>query len=150
LDGTSLLIRPTFVQKNWKFYNVFSKNIKKNTSKFSGNISTKLFQLLIGSAVGFKKHLRLRGVGYKFTLEKRNLVTDVGFTHLLYKKLYSEILVKFSRKFTVFRAKSKDIVRLTGFMSSLRNLKKPDVYKGKGIRYLKENILYKEGKKKKN
>jgi large subunit ribosomal protein L6 len=104
----------------------------------------------VGATVGFKKFLRLRGVGYKFSIKNRILITDVGFTHLLYKKLYAEMFFKFSRKYTVLRTKSKNLARLTGFISSLRNLKKPDVYKGKGIRYLKENIIYKEGKKKKS
>lgn len=145
-----LEIKPWCVQKNLKFYNVFNKVIKKNTSKFTGNLASNLIQVLVGTTAGFKKHLRLRGVGYKFALNGRTLITDVGFTHLLYKNLHREMAFKFSRKFTVVRLKSKNLSELTGFISSLRNLKKPDVYKGKGIRYLSENIVYKEGKKKKN
>lgn len=143
-------IKPGFFQKNIKFYNVFNKIIKKNTSKFSGNIASKLNQLLVGTTVGFKKSLRLRGVGYKFSISGRTLLTDVGYTHLIYKKLHNELTYKFSRKFSVLRLRSKNLPGLTSFTSSLRSLKKPDVYKGKGIRYLSENIIYKEGKKKKN
>jgi large subunit ribosomal protein L6 len=128
--------------------------IKKNTSKYSSGVSIALNQIFVGASVGFKKHLRLRGVGYKFSVNtsvnKKILITDVGFTHLLHKTIYNEMFFKFSRKFTVVRFKSKSLGKLTNFTSALRNLKKPDVYKGKGIRYLNENIIYKEGKKKKS
>jgi large subunit ribosomal protein L6 len=55
-----------------------------------------------------------------------------------------------NKKSTLIQIKTEDLVKLSTFLSGIRNLRKPDVYKGKGIRYRKDLVMKKEGKKKKS
>lgn len=107
-------------------------------------------RMIVGAGVGFKKYLRVRGVGYKFEVINLRLKAKVGFTHLIQKQLPSEFFIKFSRKSKVIRFRSKSLTKLTGVLSNIRGQKKPDVYKGKGIRYKHDPVRRKPGGKQKN
>jgi large subunit ribosomal protein L6 len=104
---------------------------------------------MIGSSVGFKNALRVRGVGYKFSLSATQLIIQAGYSHILRSKLPIVQSIMTNKKSTLFQLKSDNLVQLNTFLSSIRNLHKPDVYKGKGIRYRKDFVRKKEGKKKK-
>ena len=104
--------------------------------------------MIIGSGVGFKRYLRVRGVGYYFKINRGILTAKVGYTHILAKKLPVEFHTKFSRKSKVLRFRSKSLSKLTLFLSTLRVLRRPDIYKGKGIRYRRDPIRRKPGKRK--
>jgi len=105
-------------------------------------------RMIVGAGVGFKKYLRVKGVGYKFELQNGVLNISVGYTHQLIKKLPVEFYTKFSRKSKVVRFRSKSLSKLTGFLAALRVLRLPDIYKGKGIRYKRDPIRRKPGKRK--
>jgi large subunit ribosomal protein L6 len=109
-------------------------------------------QCVIGTMVGFKNALRLRGVGYRFDISPLKVIVHAGYSHTLIHELshktFFESLVM-NKKFTLLRVKSADLPSLNTFLSTIRNLRSPDVYKGKGIRYQKDFIMRKEGKKKK-
>ena len=105
-------------------------------------------RMIVGAGVGFKKYLRVRGVGYKFELENLALKAKVGYTHTIQKTLPSEFFIRFSRKFKVIRLRSKSLTRLTSLLCSLRSFRKPDIYKGKGIRYKGDPVRRKLGKRK--
>jgi len=98
---------------------------------------------------GYKKSLTLRGVGYKFIIKKHYLGLQIGFSHELNIVLSSDLLFKINRKSTAIKFKTTNVSFLSNFLASLKRLRKPDIYKGKGIRYKKEKIVRKEGKKKK-
>jgi large subunit ribosomal protein L6 len=63
--------------------------------------------------------------------------------------LPSDFKVKLNRKSTTVQFRNYNDNFLNSLISKIKNFKKPDVYKGKGIRYKKDNVLRKEGKKKK-
>ena len=106
-------------------------------------------QNIVGSLVGFKNFLRVRGVGYRFQLISKKLVINVGYSHSLQIKLPLKHKLILNKKSTFLRVKSSNLAKLSNFLSFVRNLRQPDVYKGKGIRYKKDPIRLKEGKKKK-
>lgn len=106
-------------------------------------------QSSIGALVGFKNFLRVRGVGYRFQIVANKLLIHVGYSHTLQVKLPLNQNFTLNKKSTLLRAKSSNLAKLSNFLSFIRNLRKPDVYKGKGIRYKKDPIKLKEGKKKK-
>jgi large subunit ribosomal protein L6 len=109
-------------------------------------------QCMIGAMVGFKNALRVRGVGYRFDISPLKIIVHAGYSHLLIHKFSHRTLLEslvMNKKFTILRVKSADLLSLSNFLSTIRNLRSPDVYKGKGIRYQKEFIIRKEGKKKK-
>lgn len=110
---------------------------------------------MIGSSVGFKNALRVRGVGYKFSISSTQLTIQAGYSHILRSRLPFSTKgpnlqsIMTNKKSTLFQLKSENLVQLNTFLSSIRNLHKPDVYKGKGIRYRRDVVRRKEGKKKK-
>jgi len=96
---------------------------------------------------GFKEYLRVRGVGYKFQLTKNNiLLIDVGYSYKLEIKLPKEYKITFSKKQSKMRLRLTDLQKITLLIAKIRKLRLPDVYKGKGIRYLQDNHPQKIGK----
>ena len=100
-------------------------------------------QSSIGALVGFKNFLRVRGVGYRFQIVSKKLIIHVGYSHTLQVKLPLNHYFTLNKKATYLRAKSHDLNKLSGFLSSVRNLRKPDVYKGKAglTNYIKSIAL---------
>jgi large subunit ribosomal protein L6 len=133
----------------FNFFNVSSLNNLKMENQRASLLHVQLKQLIIGTSVGFKKFLRLRGVGYKFSISSTKLKVQVGYSHLLKIKipLFKSFIM--NKKATIIRGKSFNLVLLSTFFAGIRSMRLPDVYKGKGIRYRQELIMRKEGKKKK-
>jgi len=134
----------------------------RTTKGRPGPLLAELQRAMVGSDVGFKGFLRVRGVGYRFQLEQADskapvgseeanphLHVSAGLSHPLVVPLNPEFQTTLTRKFRTLRLRSKGLNSLTTTMASLRSMRPPDVYKGKGIRYRKETGITKEGKKKK-
>ena len=106
----------------------------------------------MGNLVGFQKALRVRGVGYKFDVSPLKITVQAGYSHLLFQKLplplYFQSLF-LNKKAVKIYMQGSNLMRLNLYLAAIRNLRQPDVYKGKGLRYQKEVIMRKEGKKKK-
>jgi len=98
---------------------------------------------------GYKKYLLVRGVGYKIIQKKRYLTLQIGYSHKINIVIPSDIKIKLNRKAIGIKFQNYNDAFLYGLLSTIRNYKKADVYKGKGIRYKKDSIIRKEGKKKK-
>jgi large subunit ribosomal protein L6 len=100
---------------------------------------------ILGLSQGFSKILELEGVGYRANLEGDDLVLKIGFSHLVRYHLPKGIKVEII----------KNSVKISGFdkilvgkvAAEIRDFKKPEPYKGKGIRYQGEIIKRKAGKK---
>jgi len=108
--------------------------------------------LIVGNLVGFQNALRIRGVGYRFELSSLKITIHAGYSHLLFQKLSSVSSIEsliLNKKATQIYFKSPHLMYLNLYVSTIRNLRHPDVYKGKGIRYQKDFVNRKEGKKKK-
>lgn len=103
-----------------------------------------LLNLVKGVTVGWTKTLELSGVGFRATVANMNLVLTVGFSH--------EVTIAPPTGITFTVAEGKIIVsgidkQLVGQVAAnIRNVKKPEPYKGKGIKYLGEHIRKKAGK----
>lgn len=118
---------------------------KKETSAFWGLERTLINNMIEGVSRGFEKKLEIRGVGYRAWLEGNVLLLEVGFSHEVRLEIPKGLEV--SSEGNVIAVKGID-KRLVGqFAANIRRVKKPDAYKGKGIRYLGEEIKLKPGKK---
>ena len=150
ITGQNLSLSPSISDTATTFFNTNRALINQEKNKNWSLTYVKINQSIIGALVGFKSFLRVRGVGYKFQIVFNRMTIQAGYSHLL--EIRMPILQSFSlnKKSTFLRLKSNDLSLLTNFLSSVRNLRQPDVYKGKGIRYRKDPILIKEGKKKKS
>jgi large subunit ribosomal protein L6 len=99
---------------------------------------------------GYRVRLKTVGVGYKGRLEENDLLRiAVGYSHPLHYFLEQSIRIKFSRKNNRFNLQGANSAITHQTAADLYNFKKPDVYKGKGVRYRGVKLLKKEGKKKK-
>ena len=105
-------------------------------------------QILIGLKHNYSAQLELVGVGYKVSLHARILHLSIGFSHILLVAVPDSLELEIKKTKTII-CKSSNYQNLTQFIASLRHLKLPDVYKGKGLRLKNETVAVKEGKKKK-
>ncbi len=100
-----------------------------------------------GVAEGFTRKLIISGVGYRAALDGKILNLQLGYSHDIKYALPDDIEVRCESP-TVITLTGADRQRVGQIAAELRSFRKPEPYKGKGIRYADEVILRKEGKKK--
>lgn len=107
-----------------------------------------IFQnIFLGLAEKYFSVLELRGVGYTIFKKKNFLVLNLGFSHKINYKIPSFLNITLDKK--NIHLNGFELQKLKNFASLIRGYKSPEPYKGKGIRYLGENISLKESKKSK-
>lgn len=110
-----------------------------------GLTRTLLYNMIEGVSKGFRKDLEIIGVGYRAEKKGKNLMLTLGYSHpvIFVPPEGIEIEVKSPLQFTVFGI-DKELVGECA--AKIRSLKKPEPYKGKGIRYKGEYVPRKAGK----
>lgn len=108
-----------------------------------------LFRSLIqnmvdGSTKGFEKKLEVNGVGFKVAVTGSKLTLNLGFSHPIDVEIPQDLQVTVDKN--VISVTGADKQRVGQFAAEVRDLKKPEPYKGKGIKYMDEVILRKAGK----
>lgn len=109
-----------------------------------GTFSSLIGNMLAGVTTGFKKQLEINGVGYKATLKGTDLVLEVGYTHPVTVKPFPG--VKFTVEKNVITVEGIDKHAVGEMAALVRKVRKPEPYKGKGIKYIDEVIHRKAGK----
>ena len=131
------------------FLNV-SNNEKKNLKSLQGTTIALLKQLIIETSATIYQKLKLIGVGYRFifveTFENKLLMLKLGFSHLIFYKI-SKKINSFCKKQTHLFILGHSYQKVTQIVNSIRAIKRPEPYKGKGILYYNEIINIKKGKK---
>ena len=103
--------------------------------------------LILGVTNGFSKTLEIRGVGYRATLKDQLLEMNLGFSHPIKFKIPKGIEIKFDEKnANIFIVHGIDKQLVGQVCANIRKFKKPEPYKGKGIRYIDEHVRQKAGK----
>lgn len=117
----------------------------KKVNAFRGLTRTLINNMIIGVDQGFSKILIIEGVGYKANVIGNNLTLNVGFSNPVEFFLPEGVnaTVDGNTKITLDSI-DKDLLGLTA--SKIRSIRKPEPYKGKGIRYENEHIVRKVGK----
>ncbi|NMC67131.1 MAG: 50S ribosomal protein L6 [Spirochaetales bacterium] len=124
----------------------FAYNGNDNSKKPMLGTSYRIISSMIEGVVnGYSKTLTLFGVGYKATLKGKNIEFEIGLSHPVVFPLPSNVDVKIEQTKLTFSSCDKEILGLT--VQKIRDLKKPDVYRGKGFRFEGENPIRKTGKK---
>ncbi len=100
--------------------------------------------MIIGVTKGYEKKMEVVGVGFRVALAGNKLVLNLGFSHQVEFLLPTGIKAEVEKNIITISGIDKQLVGETA--ARLRRLKKPDVYKGKGIKYLEEIIKKKPGK----
>ena len=133
MDGNSVKVDP--------------RNETKRARSMWGTSRTLVANLVTGVTKGFEEKLEITGVGYRAYLQGKNLQITLGYSH--------DITYAIPEGITIVTPKATEIV-VTGtdkqkvgqVAAEIRAFRKPEPYKGKGVRYAKEYIFRKEGKKK--
>ncbi|MBQ8773428.1 MAG: 50S ribosomal protein L6 [Muribaculaceae bacterium] len=105
--------------------------------------------MVVGVSTGYRKELELVGVGYRATSEGQVLELSLGFSHAIYIKLPNEVKVEAKterNKNPLIILESGDKQLLGQVCAKIRSLRKPEPYKGKGIKFVGEVIRRKSGK----
>lgn len=109
-----------------------------------GTYGSILQNMMQGVTQGFKRQLEINGVGYKATLKGKNLVLEVGFSHPVEIAPPEQVIFSVEKNIITVEGVDKQVV---GEMAAqVRAVRKPEPYKGKGIKYLEEVIRRKAGK----
>ena len=111
-----------------------------------GTTRAKIQNMVTGVTDGFKKELAIEGVGYRASLKGNTLVVAAGYSHLVEMAIPAGLKVECpSQTEIIISGMDKQVVGQ--FASEVREVRKPEPYKGKGIRYKDEVVRRKEGKK---
>ena len=117
----------------------------KKTKAFWGLTRALLANAVEGVTKGYERQLQIEGIGFRANLEGDNLVLQVGFTHPV--KINAPEGIKFAVEKNIIIVSGIDKGLVSQTAAIIRKVKKPEPYKGKGIRYVGEVIRKKVGKK---
>lgn len=127
--------------------NLIVKPLNDSAKALWGTTRAVLNNMVEGVAQGYKKSLEINGVGYKFEVQGTKLVLSIGFSHKVEMDVPTGLTVAMDEKL-------KNVIHITGidkqlvgeFAAKIKAKKKPEPYKGKGIKYVWEHIRRKAGK----
>ncbi|WP_010164569.1 MULTISPECIES: 50S ribosomal protein L6 [unclassified Sphingomonas] len=126
---------------------VVPANETKRARAFWGMQRTMVQNLITGVSDGFTKKLLINGVGYRAAAQGRNLNLKLGYSHDVNINVPEGIEVKTPDNTTI-EISGTDKQKVGQLAAEIRQWRKPEPYKGKGIKYDGEFIFRKEGKKK--
>ena len=128
---------------------VLRSSESKNAKSKHGLYRSLIYNMVQGVSSGFTKELELVGVGYRASNQGQKLDLALGFTHNILFEIAPEVKIE-----TISEKGKNPIVKLTSYdkqlvghvASKIRSFRKPEPYKGKGIKYVGEHIRRKAGK----
>lgn len=140
------LVNNITIKVNGNELEVLRANDSKEVKSMHGTTNANLTNMIKGVTEGFEKGLEIVGVGYRFVLKGNKLVINAGYSHQVEMDIPNGITVEVPTN-TEVTVKGIDKVQVGEFAANIRKVRKPEPYKGKGIRYKDEHIRRKEGKK---
>jgi large subunit ribosomal protein L6 len=144
---TRALTRHVIVEKNGDALHFKAANDSAMAKAMSGTTRANVANMVQGVTKGFEKRLTLVGVGYRAQASGDNLNLTVGFSHPISRKMPKGIKVETPSQ-TEIVVKGIDKQQVGQVAAEIRSYRKPEPYKGKGIRYADEHVVLKETKKK--
>ena len=123
------------------------KKIDQNSKRLWGMNRSLINNAIIGSSTGYEKILELIGVGYRASLKDKMLNLQLGYSHDINFDIPEGIKIVVEKQTTI-KISGSDKQQVGTVVSKIKSLRKPEPYKGKGIREKGQHILRKEGKKK--
>jgi large subunit ribosomal protein L6 len=129
-DGTVTVARP---------------NDENTVRALHGLTRSLINNMVVGVTAGYRKTLEIVGVGYRVQAKGKNLEFSLGFSHPVTVEAPEGIDFKVERP-TIFSVEGIDKQKVGEVAANIRKLRKPDPYKGKGVRYQGEQIRRKVGK----
>tara|TARA_B110001454_G_scaffold198115_1_gene202050 strand:+ start:17 stop:562 length:546 start_codon:yes stop_codon:yes gene_type:complete len=139
MDGISLVIKDDTIT-------ISRKNDDKKYRELHGLTRSLIYNIIVGVCEGYKKELNLVGVGYTADASNKNfLILNLGFSHPIYFEKPDTIEFETPNTTTII-IKGADKQEVGEVSAKIRSLRKPEPYKGKGIKYSDEQVRRKAGK----
>ena len=132
---------------NEKVISVKPRSLSKRARQQWGMSRTQVANLVMGVTEGFKKELEINGVGYRAAIQGNVLKLSLGYSHDVEFEIPSTVKITCAKP-TEIMVEGIDQQVVGQVAANIRAWRKPEPYKGKGIRYKGEYIFAKEGKKK--
>jgi large subunit ribosomal protein L6 len=124
---------------------VVPKTEGTESARFHGLTRTLIANMVVGVTQGFSKNLTLVGVGYKAAQNGKNITLNVGYSHPVEVKAPAGVELKVEKTVNIMvSGPEKEVVGQLA--ASIRGIRPPEPYHGKGIRYAEEVIVTKVGK----
>jgi len=120
-------------------------NDTKEVKTIHGTTRALLNNMIAGVSTGFKKQLEINGVGYRAQLQGNKLIVSAGYSHTVDMEIPAGLKVELPKNTTIIIS-GIDKQLVGQFAAEIREIRKPEPYKGKGIKYDYEHIRRKEGK----
>lgn len=120
-------------------------NQSKSARAMWGTARMHLANMIQGVAAGFSKQLQIEGIGYRAAMEGSNLVLNMGFSHPVAIAIPKDADSKVEKNIITISGCDKELVGKVA--AQIRRVRPPEPYKGKGIRYVGEQVRHKAGKK---
>ena len=121
------------------------KKVDRLVKSLWGTVRSLISNMVEGVSQGFEKKLQIEGIGYKAKVEKDKLILSLGYSHPIEFDIEEGIEIKVEKN--IISVLGPDKEKVGQVASRIRSLRKPEPYKGKGIRYLDEVIRKKTAKK---
>ena len=122
------------------------ENDSKELKQLHGTTNAYINNMIKGVSEGYKKELEINGVGYKFQVSGKTLTINAGYSHPVKLEAPEGITVECPSQ-TELTISGIDKQAVGQFAAIVREVRMPEPYKGKGIKYKDEHIRRKEGKK---
>ena len=122
-------------------------NIENNKDPNWGTTRAIIANIINGVTNGFTKTLELNGTGYRASVSGSKLKLELGYSHDINFDIPSDIKIECPKQ-NLIKLSSINKEKLGAAAAKIRSFRKPEPFKGKGIKYIDEYIFRKEGKKK--
>ena len=123
------------------------KKIDRDSKRLWGMNRSLINNAVIGSSTGYEKILELVGIGYRAALKDKHLNLQLGYSHDINFDIPDGVKILVEKQTTI-KISGSDKQQVGMVVSKIKSFRKPEPYKGKGIREKGQHILRKEGKKK--
>ena len=159
LNETNIIVKDKSGEKQFKFSKdlivsienkqilIKPKELNKKTKMIWGTTRSLLNSIILGCTNDFKKTLKLVGTGFKANLQGKILKISAGYSHDIDYQIPEGINIKCQDPNTI-EVSGANKAQVGQVAADIRSYRKPEPYKGKGIKYDDEYIYRKEGKKK--
>jgi large subunit ribosomal protein L6 len=125
---------------------VLTRADESHETRAAHGLARSLLQNMVtGVTVGFRKQLEIVGVGYKAEVQGAELVLSLGYSHPIRMRIPKGMTVKAERP-TALTIEGADRQAVGKFAAEIRSTRKPEPYKGKGVKYVDERVRRKVGK----
>lgn len=125
--------------------NCVRANEAKHTKQLHGTTRALLNNMIVGVSEGFKKTLIIEGIGFRAAISGDKLTMNLGYSHPIEYDVEAGVKVEVTKP-TEIVVTGIDKQRVGEVAANIRSYRKPEPYKGKGIRYSDEVVRRKEGK----